>query len=163
MSSATRFPKKIVVLVLCVVALGIIAWALAGFLGDSNTQATNDAYVMDEKGALLDIREVRERLINGKTLIVNPDANWNHKTSVIKEEYLYNYMAKNLYRLECTVASEYDTEARTQGKTITYVELLPLDAYNQLPQKTEYTIKKTGTTFINYKTNNPDTFWAVPE
>jgi len=124
---------------------------------------TNDAYVMDEKGALLDIREVRERLINGKTLIVNPDANWNHKTSVIKEEYLYNYMAKNLYRLECTVASEYDTEARTQGKTITYVELLPLDAYNQLPQKTEYTIKKTGTTFINYKTNNPDTFWAVPE
>ncbi|GAB2895959.1 HlyD family secretion protein [Paraburkholderia jirisanensis] len=45
MSSATRFPKKIVVLVLCVVALGIIAWALAGFLGDSNTQSTNDAYV----------------------------------------------------------------------------------------------------------------------
>ena len=124
---------------------------------------TNDAYVMDEKGELLDIREVRERLINGKPLIVNPDANWNHKTSTVKEDYLYNYMAKNLYRLECPVASEYDTETRAQGKTVAYVELLPLDAYKQLPQKTASTNKKTGTTFINYKTNNPELFWTLPE
>jgi len=40
---------------------------------------TNDAYVMDEKGELLSIKEVRERLILDKPLIVNPDANWNHK------------------------------------------------------------------------------------
>lgn len=123
---------------------------------------TNDAYVMDEKGELLDIREVRERLINGKTLIVNPDANWNHKTSAIKQEYLYHYMAKNLYRFECPLTSEYDVETRAKGKSIPYLELLPLDGYKQLPQLKEYTNAKTGVTFINYKTNNPDIFWAVP-
>jgi hypothetical protein len=55
---------------------------------------TNDAYVMNEQGQLLGIAEVRERLINGKPLILNPDANWNHKSSAVKEEYLCNYMAK---------------------------------------------------------------------
>jgi hypothetical protein len=124
---------------------------------------TNDAYVMDEKGALLSIEEVRERVINGKTLILNPDANWNHKVSTTKEDYLYNYMAKNLYRIECPLASEYDTETWQQGKKVVYVELLPLDAFHQTPKKAEQTNKKTGTTFINFKTNNPKAFWRVPE
>jgi Transglutaminase-like superfamily len=124
---------------------------------------TNDAYVMDEKGELLSIEEVRERVINGKTLILNPDANWNHKVSTTKEDYLYNYMAKNLYRIECPLASEYDTETWQQGKKVVYVELLPLDAFHQTPKKVEQTNKKTGTTFINFKTNNPKAFWRVPE
>ncbi len=123
---------------------------------------TNNAYVMDEKGDLLDIREVRERLINGKTLIVNPDANWNNKATQYKEDYLYNYMAKNLYRLECPLASEYNSETWKAGKEVTYVELLPLDAYNQTPFKSEHVNSKTGTKFTNYKTNNPDLFWTLP-
>ncbi|MFZ4522236.1 MAG: transglutaminase domain-containing protein [Bacteroidales bacterium] len=124
---------------------------------------TNDAYVMNEKGELLSIPEVRERLISGKQLILNPDANWNHRSSAVKEEYLYNYMAKNLYRFECAVSSEYDTETKTIGKKIDYVELLPLDGYNQLPQKAEQTGKSSGIKFINYKTNNPSLFWAAPK
>ena len=40
---------------------------------------TFDAYVMNEKGELLSIEEVRERLISDKTLILNPDANWNNQ------------------------------------------------------------------------------------
>lgn len=124
---------------------------------------TNDAYVMDENGVLLSVQEVRERVINGKTLIVNPDANWNHKASAVKEEYLYQYMAKNLYRIQCPLVSEYDTETWKNGKRVTYVELLPLDAYQQTPQLSEETNSKTGTTFVNYKTNNPDLFWTTPE
>jgi len=49
------------------------------------------------------------------------------------------------------------------GKVVTYVELISLNAYKQLPQKTTITYPKTGTTFINYKTNNPSLFWAMPE
>ncbi len=124
---------------------------------------TNDAYVMNEKGELLSIAEVRERIISGKTLILNPDANWNHQTSTTKEDYLYNYMAKNLYRIECLVSSEYDSETPATGKKLSYIELLPLDAYNQTPRRSVNKSTKSGVTFINYKTNNPDVFWAMPE
>lgn len=123
---------------------------------------TNDAYVMNEKGELLSVEEVRERLITGKPLIVNPDANWNHKQSVEKQYYLESYMAKNLYRFECPLSSEYDTETRAKGKTITYVELLPLNYYRQKPDTTEQTSVKSGTTFVSYKTNNPAAFWQIP-
>lgn len=124
---------------------------------------TNDAYVMNEKGDLLSIEEVREKIISDKPLILNPEANWNRKTSKTKEEYLYQYMAKNLYRMECPVESKYDTETSESGKVITYVELLPLGAYNESPQKTKKTYPKSGTTFVHYKTNNPTSFWARPE
>ena len=57
------------------------------------------AYVTDENGLLLHPGEVRERLIKGLPLVLNEDANWNHKTKQTKEGYLENYMAKNLYML----------------------------------------------------------------
>lgn len=124
---------------------------------------TFDAYVMDEKGELLGIREVRERLINDKPLILNPDANWNKKNSQTKEDYLENYMAKNLYRLQTPMVSEYDLETGKAGKEIVYVELLPLDGLLQEPQKTEQTETATGLKFTTYKTNNPGLFWTKPE
>ncbi len=124
---------------------------------------TNNAYVMDEKGTLLSIEEVRQRLIDGRTLILNPDANWNNESFVWLEEYLHFYMAKNLYRLECPVSSEYDYETKSPGKNTVYVELLPLDGINQTPQKSEHTDKKHNTTTTNYITNNPSAFWKVPE
>ena len=120
------------------------------------------AYVMDEKGQLLGLEEVRGRLIDDKPLIINPDANWNHKASETKEYYLGYYMAKNLYRLECPVSSEYDMETRTAGKKIVYVDLLPLDYFNQKPDRSESTNVSNQTTFINYNTNNPALFWAAP-
>jgi len=120
---------------------------------------TNNAYVMNEKGELLSIEEVRERLISNKPLLLNPDANWNNKSTITKEDYLYNYMAKNLYRLECPLESKYDTETQEEGKVITYVELLPLDAFQQKPDKSESTDAKTGTTVVYLKTNNPTNFW----
>lgn len=122
---------------------------------------TFNAYVMNGKGELLSIQEVREKLISGQQLIINPDANWNNKRTIVKEDYLYNYMAKNLYRLECPLTSEYNYETFENHKTVTFIELLPLDAYNQTPQRSEKTFK-VGTTFINYKTTNPNVFWTIP-
>jgi len=117
---------------------------------------TNDAYVTDEKGELLGIREVRERLIDNSPLVLNPDANWNHKESVVISNYLYRYMAKNLYILKCPVNSQYNLETVEQGKKVSYIELLPLDYFNQMPDKYE------GENSVVYKTNNSEKFWQIP-
>jgi hypothetical protein len=110
---------------------------------------------MNDKGELLSIEEVRERIINGLPLVVNEDANWNHKSAVTIDDYIYRYMAKNLYILQCPVSSEYDSETNAPGKTISYIELLPLDYFNQLPDK-----KETNGMVI-YKTNNQKLFWQT--
>ena len=124
---------------------------------------TFDSYVMDEKGNLLGIQEVRERLVKGLPLVLNADANWNRENLQTKENYLYNYMAKNLYRLQTPLNSEYDTETWKSGKEVTYIELLPIDGIEQTPQKKEQTNNSTGVKFIYYKTNNPNLFWTKPE
>jgi hypothetical protein len=123
---------------------------------------TNNAYVMNEKGELLGIEEVRERLINDKPLLLNPDANWNNRSTVTKEYYLYQYMAKNLYMLECPVSSEYDTETKDGGKTISYLRLVPLDYFNKSIEKTSATDEKTKSTNTTFRTNNPAFFWQLP-
>ena len=122
---------------------------------------TNDAYVMNEKGELLGIEEVRQRLITQQPLIVNPDANWNHRSAVTKEDYLYYYMSKNLYRLLCPVNSCYDLERRAPDKTYTYIQLLPPDYLRQKPHRLEEDWGNNGRC-ITYNTNNSALFWAAP-
>ena len=126
---------------------------------------THDAYVMNEKGELLGIEEVRARLIAGQPLILNPDANWNRKASTVKERYLYNYMAKNLYRFYTPLSSEFDIETRGLEKTVTYVNLVPTGygKFKDVPTRRESYNKNLKTTFINYTTHNPATFWQAPE
>lgn len=116
---------------------------------------TYNAFVMNENGEMLSIEEVRESLINDKSLILNPNANWNNKQTQTKEGYLKNYMAKNLYMLESPATSEYNMETHREGKTISYIKLLPLDYDNQKPDKVESDGKITV-----YKTNNPKVFWG---
>jgi hypothetical protein len=122
---------------------------------------TNDAYIMDEKGDLLSIEEVRERLIEDKPLIVNPDANWNHKSSTTKDYYLDIYMAKNLYQLFSPIKSEFNYETPGKDKKIAYVNLLPLDSQITTPFKTENNynpdLKKTY-----YNIYNSKIFWQLP-
>ncbi len=122
---------------------------------------TFDAYIMNENGDLLSIQEVRERLINSKQLIINPEANWNHKTSETKEEYLYKYMAKNLYRLESPINSEFDYETDLNGKLIKYMDLNPIDynGYKNSGRKA----KRGLSSYDLVVTNNPNIFWANPE
>jgi hypothetical protein len=107
--------------------------------------ATNDAYVMNERNEPLSIAEVRERLIDEKPLKLNVDANWNHVRQVTIEDYLYNYMAKNLYALE------YFYESHGANKSIL---LLPLDSEGIFPRTRR---------FNPACTHNPDVFWAPPE
>ncbi len=125
------------------------------------TDPTNNAYVMDQNGTLLSIEEVRERIINNEPLIVNPDANWNHKAAVTKDYYLGYYMAKNLYKLCTPLYSQYNYQTTGCNNTIAYIYLLPFDAL-QGQNKTEFFDKGKNTTFISYNTNNPAVFWKAP-
>ncbi|MDP3581673.1 MAG: transglutaminase-like domain-containing protein, partial [Ignavibacteria bacterium] len=123
---------------------------------------TFDAYVMNEKGELSSIEEVRERLINGRMLILNPDANWNRRSSQTKENYLYQYMAKNLYMLECPVSSAYNLETKESGKITEYIRLLPLDYFDQKPDVQTSENKEYNSKTITYMTNNAGNFWKAP-
>jgi len=122
---------------------------------------TFNAYVMNENKEPLSIEEVRERIIEDKPLVLNSDANWNNKNPAVKEEYLFRYMAKNLYILECPASSEFDLETSHDSniktlvpkRTAKYIRLIPLDYFTQ-------TIKSSG---YVYYTNNSKLFWAKPE
>jgi hypothetical protein len=103
---------------------------------------TNDAYVMDEHGGLLGIMEVRERLIDGRPLRLNPDANWNHRVNVVASEYLYDYMAKNLFALQYY----YETAGGTGA-----ILLLPSTYEEPIPRTRPY---------HPVCTHNPDAFWG---
>jgi hypothetical protein len=118
---------------------------------------TYNAYIMNEKGDLLSIEEVRERIINNMPLILNPDENWNNVYTKPKDEYFYNYMAKNLYILRCYNGQEKNS----QGKVIsTAIELIPLDYFKQKPDKVEET--QGNFKCLIYRTNNPNKFWQTP-
>jgi len=119
------------------------------------------AYVMNEKGELLGLQEVRSRLINDQPLILNPDANWNRQSSQTKEYYLYTYMAKNLYRLETPVHSTYNYETNKIGKTVEYIQLLPNDGINQEPKIEVVENEKLEMIYKTYISNNPNQFWEI--
>ena len=108
------------------------------------------AYVMDENGTLLGIDEVRERLIDSRPLVLNEDANWNHKSKQTKEYYLENYMAKNLYYIECITESRFNPESRYRNTGSKYVELVPSD------------VEKVSNGWI-IQTSDADYFWQSPE
>ena len=73
---------------------------------------TFEAYVKDENGNYLSIQEVRERLIEGRSVFLNEDANWNNENKQTKEYYLDSYMAKNLYWFDCVTNYCFNPESR---------------------------------------------------
>jgi hypothetical protein len=120
---------------------------------------TQDAYVTNEQGQLLSVAEVRQRLISGQPLLLNPTANWNHKISATRQEYLEGYMAKNLYQLERPVESRRDLETRRPGDVIHYVRLVPVEAFD--PKHATQTWKGKDMTIVTHYTTDADAFWQM--
>jgi hypothetical protein len=89
------------------------------------------AYVTDENGLLLHPGEVRERLRKDMPLVLNEDANWNHKNKETKDYYLDYYMAKNLYLLSAHLKSETESESNRMSKT--EITLIP-KGFNYAPK-----------------------------
>ena len=109
---------------------------------------TNNAYVMDENNNMLSIAEVRERLRSNQPLILNEDANWNNRSKTLKEDYLDQYMAKNLYYVNCSLRSEYGTENK-KFNPADFVALMPIDYTNDMEK---------GSSIVN----NDTWFWQSP-
>lgn len=82
------------------------------------------AFVSDENGLLLHPGEVRERLVKDLPLVLNEDANWNHKVQQTVDGYLKDYMAKNLYWISAHLRSEYQTEGNN-GANSRMIYLVP--------------------------------------
>ena len=109
---------------------------------------TWDAMVMDENGLYLHPGEVRERLISGKPLVLSDGANWNHSSTTDAEQYLYNYMAKNLYFIGCNTINQSEPEGAklTRPHELgSYVWLVP-----------------EGSDFGNQQIHDDSVFWAAP-
>ncbi len=111
---------------------------------------TMDAWVMDENGTMLSIAEVRERLIDGRPLVLCPTANWNHESPQTKEYYLETYMAKNLYYQVCKKRSFFNQESIYRNTDNEDIRLIPAGFENG-----SYASAKT--------TTDPERFWAKPE
>lgn len=96
---------------------------------------TFNAYVSDDKGNLLSIAEVRERLRTDKPIVLNEDANWNNQNKQTKEYYLDSYMAKNLYWLQSPLHNGYNIE--TAKTTNGFLNLYPA-GYVPDPVRNDY-------------------------
>lgn len=104
------------------------------------------AFPTDENGTPLHPGEVRQRLIDNKPLLLNGDANWNHKQAYNVDNYLKTYMAKNLYII--TANSYNGPLAEGSGaKGKPYVTLIP--------EGFKYSREDILTT-------DSDRFWAAP-
>lgn len=119
-----------------------------------------NAYVMDEKGNLLGLTEVRQRLIDGRPLVLSKNANY-HQVPTKIQDYLYTFMAEHLYRMICPLSSEYNSQTREKGKLMSYVELLP--ANSAKPGLDMFESQDTDKEkVVNYHTSNDLLFWKKP-
>jgi hypothetical protein len=82
---------------------------------------SHGTFVMDDNNNLLSIEEVREHLKNNQSLKLNAE------TKVSKLWYLDYYMAKNLYWIQCTNKSQFNTESRYRpaDPNLQYISLVP--------------------------------------
>lgn len=119
----------------------------------------DNVYLKDEKGNLLSIAEVRERLVKHQPIIMNPTANY-HDIPTKKEEYLDQFMGTHLYRMICPLNSEYNSQTR-DGRKLEYVELLPYKSIE--PPFTFIETQQTGKdSVVCYHTANANLFWKKP-
>jgi transglutaminase-like putative cysteine protease len=120
---------------------------------------TLETYVKDNKGNLLSIAEVRERLINGLSVFAAPEINVNGEP--VEDGgagYLYDYMTKNLFRISIPLFSlpAYEMNPR---KIRIYIELLP-EGYN--PRNVKFHEITGKYSSVIYTTDDKQ-FWAAPD
>lgn len=110
---------------------------------------TWDTWVKDENDVMLGPAEVRQRLIDGKPLKISENANWNHQSKATVDDYLNDYMAKNLYIIGCNTVNRPEPEGSrftTGGERGDHVYLVP-----------------EGIRYGNNNTLDPAAFWAAPD
>ncbi|MGN0228578.1 MAG: TPR end-of-group domain-containing protein [Muribaculaceae bacterium] len=107
---------------------------------------THNAWITDEKGNLLGMKEFRERRLAGLPYVLNEEANWNNETKSTKEYYLDEYMTKNAYAIEISTHYGFGTEQNVSHRI------------TLLPENTNISGFK-----VEKATSDADWFWAAPE
>lgn len=113
-----------------------------------------EAWVTDEKGTMLSIPEVRERLIKGLPVKTPSSMNWNGKPRD-GYDYLHSYMAKNLYQISIPKVSTSAYE-KTNWSKRTYVQLISSEYQKEFPEL-------NGLKERVYYTTDVAQFWANPK
>jgi hypothetical protein len=121
---------------------------------------TMNSLIYDSNGSILSIEEVRKALINNDSLYLNQEANWNGN-SIDKNQYLYQYMTKNLYYLESPIYSQFNYESRKLFKKYRYVKLSP-ENYISNRQRIQVSKSVMFTKNISLITTNSNYFWTSP-
>ncbi|MGM9861338.1 MAG: transglutaminase-like domain-containing protein [Muribaculaceae bacterium] len=113
-----------------------------------------NAWVSDENGELLGQREVRQRIIEGKPLVLNEEAN-HYDGKTYKGWYLDHYMTKNLYCIEAISYNGFGSE----DKAYVHERVAAGDNYIIL---TPSGFKPDG--YGRHKSTCDDNvFWAAPD
>jgi hypothetical protein len=114
---------------------------------------TNQGYFTNKSSVLLSPWEVREALVNGDSLVVNDDLDYN---GTPKDPVQYkSYMAKNLFRFGAYLVSEFNYESNDEEVVCVYLNPV---GYDSALTATADTV--TGTPrHINYYTDNAAWFW----
>ena len=115
--------------------------------------ATFETWVKDEKGNLLGIQDVRERLISGLPLVASPKLNWNGNPND-PENYLHNYMAKNLFQI-CIPQKSNSGYENLSYQDRCYVQLITDEYQKENPEM-------NGLKDQVYYTTDLEQFWKHP-
>ncbi len=111
-------------------------------------------YLMDEKGNLLGIPEIRRRLVAGERLVANRDV--KGFTLVLGKRSYPWYLSKNIFKYACAQRSEFDQE--TDRKEKVYYALIPDGYREELLLEPEITKRRTRIVYIN----DEELFWRKP-
>jgi hypothetical protein len=120
-------------------------------------------YVTNEKGAILGIAEIRERLIAGGQLAVHAvDAPknflaqaWSDLRSLIDGTSYLWYLRKNIFKVECPQNSLFNQAAKPNRL---YFELIPDGYHEELLRAPEITKRGNKVVFMN----DEGLFWQKP-
>jgi hypothetical protein len=113
---------------------------------------TFEVYMMDSNNNLLDVNQVRQRMIDNKNLTVSEGFNENGKPEGGSAWYI-KYMSKNLFRFIIPIRSQSDYESSNMPS---YIELLPLGYNAENVPIGEKINKGTG---YKYYIDNEKQFW----
>jgi len=111
-------------------------------------------YLCDKGGNLLNIPEIRRRMVTGETLVVNDDVGG---LSRIFGKWSYTwYLSKNVFRYNCQQSSAFGQASQQDG--LIFYELLPDGFREELLTEPKITLRGNKTFYIN----DESLFWQRP-
>lgn len=111
-----------------------------------------NAWISDEQGNLLGIREVRQRLHQGLPVVLNPEASHYDDGPIQQSWYIDYYMTKNLYAIESNAQYVFGAEDPALNSTpVQHITIIPPSA--DIP---DYAREVIATT-------NDAWFWQAPQ